>query len=265
MGKRCAFLCMLLSMLAAALPVGAADTRLGDSCDLAALGAGDTQDFLRFDRELRAALEKSDAAALASLIQFPLRVNAANGSRQSLNNPAAVQENFARVFPPPLRKTVLDQKSDSLFCKSDGGVMYGDGEIWVDRIGADADARFRVTTVNVPSAVGSATANMAGQVQLACATPTVRIVIDGGANHSPRYRAWNTPRSIAEKPDIELVGIAGGEGTGSCFHRTWHFTNGNAEYGISEPGCSGGSTPEHAQAQLDVLIGGKSQLTSWCF
>ncbi len=56
---------------------------------LAILGARDRAEFLRFDSALNAALEKQDAAALALLVRFPLRVNQADGSRVSLDNAAA--------------------------------------------------------------------------------------------------------------------------------------------------------------------------------
>jgi len=40
---------------------------LGENCNLVAIGATDTKGFLEFDRELRDALSRQDAAAMALL------------------------------------------------------------------------------------------------------------------------------------------------------------------------------------------------------
>ena len=141
----------ILLLAAAAWSPARADTRLGDGCDLSILGVKDKAEFLRFDSALKAALEQQDAAALALLVRFALRVNQADGSRISLDNAAALQSQFAQVFGPAVRAAVTRQKPDTLFCKPDGGVMYGDGEVWADRVEAGRGRQFRVTTVNVPA------------------------------------------------------------------------------------------------------------------
>lgn len=68
-------------------------------CDLVARGPGEAA-FLAFDRELRSALSSADAAALALLVKFPLRVNFPDGARISLHDPATVQLRFQEVFQP---------------------------------------------------------------------------------------------------------------------------------------------------------------------
>src|SRR5512141_1446495 len=88
----------------------APDSGLGASCNLAVLGVTDKRDFLHFDRELRAALAAQDVAALSLLVNFPLRVNYAEGSTIALDNPAALQQRFAEIFSPRLRKIVGVQK-----------------------------------------------------------------------------------------------------------------------------------------------------------
>lgn len=269
------FLSLVLLIGAAALaPAPAlAETRLGDGCDLAALGVKDRAEFLRFDSALNAALEAQDATALALLVRFPLRVNHADGSRISLDNAAALQSRFAQVFGPAVRAAVTRQKPETLFCKADGGVMYGDGEVWVDRVDTGRGEQFRVTSVNVPAAAApakgqAAPAAAAAAAQpkplLACSTEKFHVVVDGREDAAPRYRSWNKPHAPPDTPAVELVGKSGGEGTGSCFHRIWRFHSGNVDYVLSEPGC-GPDTPNGAQAELEVLIGGQSRLRSWCF
>jgi hypothetical protein len=263
---RSKFIPALLLLAAAALTPARADTRLGDGCDLAILGARDRAEFLRFDSALNAALEKQDAAALALLVRFPLRVNQADGSRVSLDNAAALQSHFAQAFGPAVRAAVARQKPESLFCKADGGVMYGDGEVWADRVDVGRGQQFRVTTVNVPAGAAAAKAPAATEPKplLACSTDKFHVVIDGREDTAPRYRSWNKPHAPPDAPALELVGKAGGEGTGSCFHRIWRFRSGNVDYVLSEPGC-GPDTPKGARAELEVLIGGQSRLQSWCF
>jgi hypothetical protein len=254
---------LLLALLSPGLLASAAATEpdavLGASCNLAVLGVTDKRDFLRFDHELRAALATQDVAALSLLINFPLRVNYAEGSSIALDNPAALQQRFAEIFSPALRKIVSDQKVDDFFCKEDGGLMYGNGELWVQVLGSGARQRFRVAVLNVSAAA----AKPATQVQLACETAKYRIVIDTNAETTSRYRVWNKPRSAQDKPDLELTGTQDYEGTGSCAHRIWHFTNADTVYEVSEPGCA--ESPQGATAQLQVLLKAKSQLETWCY
>ena len=53
--------------------------------------------FDQFDRELRIAITKQDAIALAFLVNFPLRVNDA-GATISIDNAAALKNAFPRRF-----------------------------------------------------------------------------------------------------------------------------------------------------------------------
>ncbi len=258
------FIAVLLLVAAAASTPTRADTRLGDSCDLANLGVKDKAEFLRFDAALRTALEEKDATALALLVSFPLRVNHADGRRVSLANAAALQARFEQTFGAEVRAAVAKQRPEALFCKADG-VMYGDGEIWASEVDVGKTQQFRVTAVNVPAGSAAASAPAADvKPLLACNTGKFHVVIDGREGAAPRYRSWNKPHAPPDPPALELVGKADGEGTGACFHRIWRFRNGNVDYVVSEPGCAP-DVPNGAQAELEVLIGGQSRLRSWCF
>jgi hypothetical protein len=243
-----------------------ADTRLGDSCDLSILGVKDKSEFLRFDSALRYALDKQDAATLALLVQFPLTLNLEDGSHVSLNDSATLQLRFAEAFPPMLRKTVLAQKPEALFCRYDQGVMYGNGELWVNHIELGKVPQFRITAVNVPGSATRKAKSERAKTQIACSTDKFHIVIDADDDGTTRYRSWNKPHAPPDKPALELNGTAGGEGTGVCFHRNWNFKNSDVEYVVTEnKGCGDGSHSADALAQLEVLLGGKPQLTSWCY
>lgn len=240
-----------------------ADTRLGDGCDLSVLGAKDKDSFLHFDGALRSALAKQDAAALALLVEFPLTLNYGDGAHVSLNDAATLQIRFAEAFPPALRSAVLAQKSEALFCKYDG-LMYGNGELWANLVGEGKAPQFRITAVNLPDVTARSPKPAETKVQLACSTDKFHIVIDG-KDDAPRYRSWNTPHAPPDAPALELVGQGDGEGSGVCFHRIWRFRNSNVGYVLSQPGCSEGSVPDKAKAQLEVRIGNRPPLTSWCY
>lgn len=249
----------LLLVSAALMSASAfAGSRLGDGCDLSVLGVQNETEFMHFDNAVREAVTAKDAAALAKLAQFPLRLGKA-----SVNSAAALQSRLADAWPA-LQKAVNAKQPGELFCNGEG-VMYGDGEIWANP-GSGLAAPFRITSLNLPQqhAATQAVAS-GGKVQLACGTDHFQIVVDEQANDTSRYRSWNKPHTAPDAPAIELVGKANFEGTGQCAHRVWDFRNGNANYILSEPGCSDGSTPANAKAQLEVLIGGKSQLQSWCY
>lgn len=259
MMKACARAVWLL--LLAALSA-TAQTRLGDSCDLAVLGVRNDANFMRFDNALREAVEGRNAQALAGMLQFPLALNT-GGRRATIANPAAWQERFTGPFAaalwPLLHKAVIGQQPGALFCNAEG-VMYGNGEVWATPVGQG----FRVSAINLPAAAPGGDAAKP-TVLLGCSTDKFRIVIDAMGEGAARYRSWNQPHAAPDTPAMELAGAAAqGEGTGMCFHRSWRFRNGNVTYAVSEPGCNDGSVPVGAKARLEVDIAGKPQLQAWC-
>ena len=257
-------------------PKASADTRLGDSCDISLFGIKDKAEFLRFDHDLKSAMAMQEPARLASLILFPLRVNYAGDKHLSLNNDAGFRKQFPGIFSDAIRKTVMQQKIDALFCR-DQGIMYGNGEVWIGVAGAESSTRFGIQTVNMPEP----SAIIGGRVQLLqkplnCTAQKIQISIDYPTEPSKkiqhlapaRYRAWNSPHSPQEEPDIELsgeVGVGKGHPEGQCDFRMWRFKNSNTEYLLSEPSCPKRPAPDSAQAELQVLIKGKPSLTSWCY
>lgn len=262
MSKPALLALLLFSALIAPRPA-LADSRLGESCDLAIFGVKDKSGFLRFDAALRSALERQDADTLAPLVQFPLRLNRADGSHAMLVDAAALRQQFATAFPPSVHKSVLEQKPDALFCNADG-VMYGNGELWADLAGTGEASQFRITAIHPPSAENvPESAEPAAKTELSCNTDKFRIVVDGGS--APRYRSWNKPHAPPDKPAMELAGKVDREGTGACSHRIWHFKNRNVEYVLSEPGCGDGSEPADAKARLEIRIGNRPPQTSWCY
>jgi len=228
-------------------------TRLGPSCDLSIVGAKETRSFLDFDRDLRAALSAADPASTALLVEFPLRVNTGHGS-YSVNDPAILQARFQEAFSPAVRKAVLDQKTNDIFCNYTG-VMYGNGAVWVEL----TKAGYAIQTINLASSESAG----AG-VDFVCRTEKHRILIDHIASADLRYRVWNRPRALAEKPDLEIAaGKKDVEGTGPCAHAIWTFTNGATTYSIDETGCA--PSTEGVKGRLTVSTGGKQQAQWPCY
>jgi hypothetical protein len=242
----------------------AAQTRLGDSCDLAVLGERSQANFMHFDNALREAVQSRNAQALAALLDFPLALNS-HDSRATVASPAAWQSRFTEPFAaqlwPVLHRAVIGQQPGGLFCNANG-VMYGNGEVWANPNGN----AFRVNAINLPGPEAASGGPAAARTALlSCDTDKYRIVIDAAGEGGSRYRSWNKPHAPPDPPAMELAGkAADGEGTGVCFHRSWRFHNGNVTYAVSEPGCSDGSVPQGVKARLEVDIAGKLQLKAWC-
>lgn len=259
------FTCLLLSAGLLASPA-IAGTRLGDACDLGVLGARGDAVFLQFDRALRDAVERRDAAALSGLVLFPLRMTWKDGAHATVADAAALRGRLPAASWVFLHKAVSAQKPAQLFCNVEG-VMYGNGELWASPDAAAGDHPFRITAINLPE---NAPAPVQGvtvpaATQLVCSTDKFHIVIDTARESTPRYRSWNRPHGPPGTPAMDLVGKEDGEGIGVCFRRSWRFANGNVDYVLSEPGCNDGSVPTNVKARLEVSIAGKTRLESWCY
>ena len=90
--------------------------------------AVDDQGYPKFLSRLQAAVKVNDRRAIIGLMEFPLRVNAASGTRLYRDS-ASVQRDFDRIFTPKVRNAILRQRGDRLFVR-DQGAMVGDGELW---------------------------------------------------------------------------------------------------------------------------------------
>jgi hypothetical protein len=246
---------LLLTLTAiAAFPQGA---DLGKSCNLAAVGATETKSFLAFDRELRAALSKQDTFTMAFLVKYPLRIYDNRGG-YSLNDPAALQSHFQEIFAASVHAAVMDQKPEDFFCNAEG-VMYGRGDVWVDRTAVG----YAIKVINLPE-TGAAPSS---KIDFACNADKHRIVIDSQSG-AVRYRSWDRPHALSDKPDMEIsTGKQGFEGTGPCAYQVWTFSRGATQYRVSGlGGCSHDpSQPTDARGALEVTAAGKSLLKSWCY
>jgi hypothetical protein len=111
----------------------------------AVAGISNPAQVTQFVARLKQAVAADDRAAIAGMVNYPLRVNsaAATGRPTFYRNAAALSANYARVFTPDIKEAVAATKPDNLFAR-DLGVMIGNGEIWIKEIGGS----IKIITVN---------------------------------------------------------------------------------------------------------------------
>ena len=109
----------------------------------AVAGISDPAQVALFVARLKRAVAADDRAAIAGMVNYPLRVNSAAGRPTFYRNAAALSANYRRVFTPDIKEAVAATKTDDLFAR-DLGVMIGNGEIWMNEI----DGSIKIITVN---------------------------------------------------------------------------------------------------------------------
>jgi hypothetical protein len=221
--------------------------------------ARQVENFNRFDSELRSALKRNDATALAFLLNFPLRVNTNKGTLL-IPDAQSLSGHYAEIFPPEVRNRVLATGANDYICRYDEGLGYKEGVIWVSTNGG----RFALDSVNEPDL--HAKPDRPALVYT-CETKTHRIAIEDLNNGKYRYRSWNKPKALSEPPDIDISdGTVHFEGTGVCTYGVYSFKKGDAEYTIDDGlGCTDGSEPKQATGDLHVAVAGKAVTQAWCF
>jgi hypothetical protein len=237
----------------------------GSICRLDELGATDRAVFDSFDKRLRAAAASDDARELSRLVKLPLRVN-----RDHRNIQIKTTEEFLRdaskIFTPGIRRGISEQHGFS--CAS-GGLMYAGGAV---RVKLDRSGRYEnyvVFTVNAGDVDAAARPSRTNpERKMACRTPRHLVIVDDIGDGKLRLRSWSLGAEpermvdLATRPDLELNdGRSTSAGTGPCSHQAYSFTNNDAEYSISEPGCTDGSLGA-ARGSLSVRQHGKS-LGEW--
>lgn len=244
-------------------PAQAQESPFTGSCDLTRYGIEDPESFLLFDRELRHALSTLDASTMTMLVSFPLSVNRIKGSNIKIDTPASLKRWFLELFPPSVRSAVLEQKLDDLICNT-GGIAYGRGTVWIN----PASDHIGVMAINLPPEQGSDGNSAAERIEFVCEARKIRVMVDTDQAGSRRLRVWNKPRSIVERPDLEISsGEMKYEGTSPCTHPIWKFRDGDVEYTLSEIGCYPESSPPPEGARGTVDISGINQPREerWCY
>jgi hypothetical protein len=78
---------------------------------------------------LQRAVAKHDAATVASLVHYPIKVNP--GKRPfTVKNEKSFIKDYDDIITHDIQDAILNQKYEKLFVNSEGA-MIGDGEVWI--------------------------------------------------------------------------------------------------------------------------------------
>lgn len=214
--------------------------------------------FDQFDRELRAALNKKNAVALSFLVEFPLRVNSPKGT-VFLADAQAIKGHFDEVFTDWVIADILASHDSD--CQHGEEIRYSRGVLWV---GGNSKG-YAIKAVNPDAALPFHRDKVTEKINFVCRTDTHRIAVDTTAKDEIRYRAWKRPRTITDKPDLELVGgDQTWEGTNVCAVPIYIFKRGNTTYRIDAgTGCE--NAPVGATGHLLVEVSGETATEAWCY
>jgi hypothetical protein len=121
-----------LILLASALfspttgPAQTAQTDLDKSIDLS---VGNHVKVKTLLTELQRSVSQHNAAAVAALVHYPIKVNPGKHPI-TIKNPKAFIKDYYRIITPDIAAAIYKQKYDALFVNSQGA-MIGDGEVWI--------------------------------------------------------------------------------------------------------------------------------------
>lgn len=88
---------------------------------------GSYDEFARLFTRLVTAIGAHDVNVVASLMQYPLTVNAARA--RTIRNETQFKAGYDRIFTPKVVKTLSAAQVADVFCKN-GTAMIADGTVW---------------------------------------------------------------------------------------------------------------------------------------
>jgi len=101
-------------------------TALDKSIDLS---VGDHVKVQHILTQLQAAVAKHNAAAVADLVHYPIKVNPGKKPFIIKNEKAFIKD-YDRIITQDIQDAIFKQKYENLFVNSQGA-MIGDGEVWI--------------------------------------------------------------------------------------------------------------------------------------
>lgn len=90
---------------------------------------GNAADVARVYEALKSAVAREDAAAVADLLHFPLRVGVP-GYDSPVRNRRTFLRHYRRIMHPGVVQAIADSRLEDVFVNSHG-VMLGSGEVWI--------------------------------------------------------------------------------------------------------------------------------------
>jgi hypothetical protein len=118
--------CALLSPAQSSQTAPATPTALDKSIDLS---VGDHVKVHQILTTLQQSVAKHDAATVASLVHYPIKVNPGNKPFVVKNEKAFIKD-YDRIITHDIQDAIFKQKYENLFVNSQGA-MIGDGEVWI--------------------------------------------------------------------------------------------------------------------------------------
>jgi hypothetical protein len=114
------------TLTAAQTSPAASTTALDKSIDLSVGSHVKVQQLLT---TLQQAVAKHDAATVASLVHYPIKVNPGKKPFVVKNEKAFIKD-YDRIITSDIQAAIFRQKYENLFVNSQGA-MIGDGEVWI--------------------------------------------------------------------------------------------------------------------------------------
>jgi hypothetical protein len=127
-----------LALLACAtlLPPALAQSSYADIDKAITDNIGDPAKFQAFFADLKEAVQKHDADAVAALVNYPITVNPRTKAAKRVRTPKAFVAGYDSIITPHIADVIEKQKYEDLFVTY-RGAMFGSGEVWVGGICKD--------------------------------------------------------------------------------------------------------------------------------
>jgi hypothetical protein len=127
---------LLPTLTAAQTSPASSTTALDKSIDLS---VGDHVKVHQILTTLQQAVAKHDAASVASLVHYPIKVNPGKKPFVVKNEKAFIKD-YDRIITSDIQAAIFKQKYENLFVNSQGA-MIGDGEVWITGFCRDKSCR----------------------------------------------------------------------------------------------------------------------------
>jgi hypothetical protein len=109
----------------------APETETSSGCDLEVAGFNEKESFLKFFPLLKEAVKTKDPKKISPFMLYPFKVNGKTTIK--IKNAQEFEAKFKTLITEKIIVVISNQKIEDLFCQYQG-VMFGDGEVWVQKI-----------------------------------------------------------------------------------------------------------------------------------